>query len=185
MSIGRKFQPVPGEVIPISAKKSIGLVAFVLALAPVGIGLTWLWVSNTKIPLINQQVTWWGALIGAVLVAGAVVVPPVVLWQWLVRKQRLILGTEYLQVVVTKGGKDIVKQQVALKNIESAAVQKHLEVTVIAIQLRDVDAPDLVPLGGDTLTKFKKNFGLHLYIEDSYQLSAEALCRKIEKAASI
>lgn len=112
-------------------------------------------------------------------------VPPVVLWQWLVRKQRLILGTEYLQVVVTKGGKDIVKQQVALKNIESAAVQKHLEVTVIAIQLRDVDAPDLVPLGGDTLTKFKKNFGFHLYIEDSYQLSAEALCRKIEKAASI
>jgi len=182
MMIEREFQPVQGEYIPISAKKAIWLIGLALVLIPVGVGLAWLWGSDTTIPLINKQVTWWGALIGVVMATAGILLPPIILWQWLVRKERLVIGTEYLQVVISKGGKDSVKTQIAYKNIESATIQKHFEQTVIAIQLRDVDAPDLVPPGGESLTKFKRDFGFHLYLEDSYQLPAEDLCRRIETA---
>ncbi|MDB5311972.1 MAG: hypothetical protein JWO38_6174 [Gemmataceae bacterium] len=183
--IEREFQPVQGESILVSAKKAIRLIGLALVLIPVGVGLTWLWGSDTTIPLINKQVTWWGALVGGVVGAAGILLPPIVFWQWLVRKERLVIGTEYLQVVISKGGTDFVKKQIAFKNIESATLQKHFEQTVIAIQLRVVDAPDLVPPGGDTLTKFKRHFGFHLYLEDSYQLPAEDLCRRIEKAAAV
>jgi hypothetical protein len=181
MAMGSEVQPVSGEYILVSAKKSIGLIAFVLAVMPVGLVLMWLWGSNTTIPFINKQVTWWGALIGLVLAAAGILVPPLVLWRWLVRKERLVFGAEYLQIVVSKGGQDVVKTQIAFKNIESATIQKHLDQTVVAIQLRDVDATDLVAASGDTLRSFKRNFGFHLYLNDSYQLPAQELCRRIER----
>ena len=118
------------------------------------------------------------------MAAAGVALPQVVLWQWLVRKERLVIGTEYLQVVVSKSGTGVVKLQVAFKNIESATVAKHFDNTVVAIQVRDVDAPDLVGPEGDTLRKFKQDFGFHLYIEDTYRISAEDICRIIEKMQS-
>ena len=185
MVTGRELQPVQGEVIPVSAKKAIWLIGLAVVFIPVGVGLAWLWVSDTTIPLINRQVTWWGAFIGAVGAAAGILLPPIVLWQWLVRKERLVIGTEYLQVVVSKSGTDVVKRQIALKNIESTVPKKHFEQTVVAIQLRNVDAPDLVPPGGDTLRKFKQDFGFHVYLGDNYQVSVEELCRRIEKAAVV
>jgi hypothetical protein len=179
-----EFQPVEGETFPVSAKKSFLIIGLALVMLPVGIGLTWLWGTDTTIPLINKQVTWWGALIGLVAVIGGVLLPPIVLWQWLVRKERLVIGTEYLQVVVTKGGRDVVKKQIAVKNIHSAAVQKHAEMTVVAIQLRDIHAPDLVPAGGEYLTKYMADRGFHLSIDDSYQVSAADICSKIVAASS-
>jgi hypothetical protein len=182
METGREVQAVPGECIPVSAKKSIGVIVLALVCLPVGLVLVWLWWSDTMIPLITRRMTLWGAVVGAVMVLGGVLIPPLVLWSWLVRKERLVIGTEYLQVVISKGGMDVVKMQIALKNIESVGVHKHFDSTVIAIQLRDVDASDLVPPGGERLTKFKKDFGFHLSIHDSYQLSAKDICRRIEEA---
>jgi hypothetical protein len=179
----REVQSESGEIIPVCAKKALQLIGPALFVIPVGVVLAWLWASDTTIPLINKQVTWWGALIGACSAVAGILVPPIILWQWLVRKERLVIGAEYIQVVIAKGGRDVVKQQIAFTNIESATLQKHFEQTVIGIRLRDVNAPDLVPSGGEALTKFERDFGFHVCLEDSYQVPAEEIRRRIEKAA--
>jgi hypothetical protein len=108
MSAEREFQPVEGEYIPVSAKKSFLLICLAIVMVPIGVGLALLWWNETTIPLINKRVTWWGGLLGAVGAVAGILVPPIILWQWLVRKERLVLGTEYLQVVISKGGKEFV-----------------------------------------------------------------------------
>jgi hypothetical protein len=182
MATGHEFQPVQGDSIPVSAKKAIWFVGLGLAITPLGLVLMWLWWSDTTIPVIEKQVSWWGALLGVVATVSGILLPPLVLWQWLVRKERLVIGADYLQIVISKGGKDFVKTQIAFKNIESASVTKHFDNKVVAILIRDIHAPDLVSPGADELTKFEKSFGFHLYLEDIYQLPARDVCRRIEKA---
>lgn len=178
-------QPVQGEPVPVSAMKSVWIIGLALGIVPIGLGLIWLWWAETTIPLINKQVAWWGAAIGGFLVVVGVLGPPVILWQWLVRKERLVFGTEYLQVVISKGGRDAVKTQIAYRNIESVSVQKHFENKVVAIQLRDVDAPDLFPAGGEPLVKFKSEFGFHCHLDDSYRMPPEEICRRITTALAV
>jgi hypothetical protein len=88
-------QPVDGEIIPISAKKMLQIVAVALLILPIAITAVWLWWTDTPIPVINRQVTWYGALLGLLGTIIGIVTPPAMIWVLLSRKEKLILGEKF------------------------------------------------------------------------------------------
>jgi hypothetical protein len=177
----QEIQPVKGEVFPVSKRKILGLVATILLILPFAAALVWLWWTDTVIPVINKQVKWYGALIGLVGSVAGVFGSPLLIWWLLTRKERLILGKDVLQLVVSKGGEDVVRYQVPYDNIESVSIQKENDQTVVAVELRDLEDPDLYPANPKVFYTRQNGHEWHFSLGDQYVEPLESLRKKIRK----
>ena len=153
-----QIQPVEGEIVRDSPLKTLALCLLaIFVLAPIGAGLVWAWWTGAS--LLKWQVTWYGALIGAVLVAGGLLAVPVS-FLCFIRRNRLIIGKTCLQVVRVEK----VTIQIPYKNITRIGLgQADVIGKYVGIDLRDPnDAETLCP-GAATR---KDGFGWHYTLSD-------------------
>jgi hypothetical protein len=82
---------------------------------------------------------------------------------------------------VTKSGRETVQCQIPYANIESVAIQKSGDNTVIAIQLRVLDDHETYHTDKTAFITCEKHGMPHYSLHDHYQEGLESLCRRIEK----
>jgi hypothetical protein len=134
---------VEGEVVPVSARKLLlNCVISELKLLPLSSALLWLWWTETPIPLVQWNITELGAFIGFVLLILCIVAPVGIIRQLLIRRERLIFGGRFIQIVIMKGDQESVRCQIPYTNMESAFVAKEKGHTIVAIQLKSLDDPN-------------------------------------------
>jgi hypothetical protein len=150
--------PVEGEIIRDSPLKTLALCLLaIFVFAPFGAGLIWAWWI--EVSFHDKQISWYGALIGAVLVFGGICAIPVS-FLCFIQRNRLIFGKDYLQLV--SGEK--VTIQIPYRNIAQVGMgEAEVKGKFIGIELRDLSESQTLCPGAEAT---KSGFGWHYALAD-------------------
>jgi hypothetical protein len=161
---GKQFQPVEGREFPESVLSIIGMVLLgTFVIAPLGVVLVLAWWHEWS--FANRQISWYGALIGMLLV-GLGLLSPLLLVR-IFRREVMIVGKEAFQVVVA--GK--VTQQIPYRNIAGIRLFRDHESAdfvrdFIGIDLANLDDMATLYPAAETI---KQLHGWHCRIEKGFR----------------
>lgn len=157
-NLEKQLRPVEGEIVRDSPLKTLALCLLaIFVLAPLGAAMVWAWWVEAS--FVNKQISWYGALIGVVLVLGGICAVPVSVFAFF-RRNQLIFGKDFLQLV--RGEKVAVQipyQNIAQVGLDDAEVKGKF----LGIDLRDLnESQTLCPVPEIT----KNSFGWHYTLDD-------------------
>lgn len=149
---------IEGEIVRDSPLKTLGLCLMaIFLLAPLGVGLVWAWWTGFS--FLDRQVSWYGAVIGAVLVLGGILAVPVAVLCFF-RRNQLILGEQYLQLVRGEN----VTIQIPYRNVAQIELDEaEVKGKYIGIDLFDLNESGTLCPGAEIT---KKGFGWHYTLTD-------------------
>jgi hypothetical protein len=172
--------PVEGVVFRRSTVKMVGLIALNVLLFLLGLWLIWAKVMG-RVLFADQEVTWWGLLIGIGVVLLAPVWVALLLRSWWVRR-RLVVGADRLQVVEYLRGRDIVVLQIPYANLAEFKYEAPDEWgRRIGIDLRRLDDPETYSRRGDFAIN-QGSEGRHYSIGGGYRGGLRKIAAEIRRA---
>jgi hypothetical protein len=171
-----QVKPVKGEVFSRSAGKAfLGVAGFGL-LFLFGVGLVYAFLTDTpwKGGDRPEFVTWWGFLMGlACMGFGPVFM--VLTIRAVLRKQRVVVGKDRLQILERIGGRDVVVFQVPYTNIAKLKYEVTEAARRIGIKFKDTEDPATF----DNTSGFEFNAAMddkwHFCIQGGFQGGLKAI----------
>ena len=158
-------EPAKGVVIPRSALKTLGTLAFLLVMLVGGIAIVWAWWTETGLPLPSGvvHINMVGGIAGILAAAiGAVLLPLIGLLLFV--GEKLIVASDRLQIV--QMGK--VVTQIPYRNIANMLLGNDEGVEFIGIDLHDLDDSDTFA-SGCNFQSSKTSDGWHFRLLGGYQ----------------
>lgn len=152
------LRAVEGEIVRDSPLKKFALCLLaIFVLAPLGAGMAWAWWIEAS--FLNRQISWYGALIGILLVLGGICAVPISFLCFF-RRNQIAFGKDCLQIL--RGEK--VTVQIPYQNIAQVGLDEaEVKGKFIGIDVRDLNEPrTLCPAAEVT----KNGFGWHYALDD-------------------
>jgi Mn2+/Fe2+ NRAMP family transporter len=102
-------QPIAGMVFGMSVIRTLVLVVLSMLLLFLGAFLVWAKVTDQVLDphTVPRKVTWWGLVVGVLMVLIATIMIVVLLWG-LWGRHRLVIGADRLQMITRLRGEDTV-----------------------------------------------------------------------------
>ncbi len=173
-------EPVAGEVIGRSIGKILGMSIVLPPIVLVGFGLTAGWLTGRVTDDLVEGpsvVTFWGFLVGLfMLLAGPLWLASLV--RRLLIRERLVLGSDRLQVVRRQDGRDVVLVQLPYDNIADVVYGVDDFSRFLKIDLKDPDDPKTF---GEDFDHNKETTGHHYIFGSGYRASAATLLEKLNE----
>ncbi len=173
------LKSVTGEVYKRSILKTIGSIVFLIFLFFFGLLLVWAWWTGATFQRLGEAhtVTWWGLLIGI----GSVLGSPILIVSLIRRAllgERLIIGSDRLQIVRTQGGRDVVRVQIPFANVAECSYEVTESERRIGIDVANPSDPATY-VQGEQLAANKELRGWHYILEGGYQTGVAAIHKKL------
>lgn len=166
--------PVSGDVIRRSAKMLVGGMFLAVASFLFGLALFWAYWNDFIIPIggLRYQVTEEGALFGFLTLLFAPVGFGVAAFPLLAR-QRIVIGSDRVQMIRGRAGRERVIDQIPYWNIADSASVTGEAGRYVGVDLFDLDDPDT--FASWDFEKSKKTFGCHWRIWGSHELPPDVI----------
>lgn len=173
----------PAVVDGVIFRRSFAKTAGLIALNGVGFFYGFLFVRGwfQDHPEKEMKITWWGLLVGFMLVmVTPVMVVLLVRSLWVNR--RLIVGVDRVQLVERLHGEDVVVLQIPYDNIAELKHESEDEFSNrVGIDLRELDDPDTYA-GSHMFLLNKQSDGRHFCIKGGYSAKLRVISKTLEHA---